>query len=432
MKAPFYYISINGRDISELVENFNYEDCVEEDDMLTFTIFSKLSSKFAEDEAIKAGTLAEFKFGYRAGKTSDLRKARITDISYKYGENVKISVKAMDLGTVMKKSTSNKIWRNITTREIALEIASRYGMTVEADFDGKFWKSVPQGHLSDFEFLQQLSMKETDGNYIIQITDTVIKFIRRALNERSLTTLTFKDPNSGIISFSSDYKESSAKNEGVGVSMAGFNPMDKKAEVGKADPNSQKNAATLGERKTIYSADGNIMGSWGSEESTNLNVKQVAQKPAKEETTFEKTTRLGKTIVTAVQDPTELTNMANTSNKTGNLKILTGSLVLEGKPNIRSNRIITLSGFFKRDLGNWYVKKVTHSITSSGYTTTLDLEKNGSNSKVAGRGKATNPNTAKGNPETSLTDAAKKILSVYDQNGTKVAQTDGTNYTAPK
>lgn len=58
------------------------------------------------------------------------------------------------------------------------------------------------------------------------------------------------------------------------------------------------------------------------------------------------------------------------------LKDLTASLVIEGNPTIIADSIIEIKGVAGIHVGKWFVDKATHSITKSGYTTTLELRKN--------------------------------------------------------
>jgi hypothetical protein len=47
-----------------------------------------------------------------------------------------------------------------------------------------------------------------------------------------------------------------------------------------------------------------------------------------------------------------------------------------GIPEIKANSVITINGVGKKWGGNWFVKKATHSIDSSGYNTKIELSRN--------------------------------------------------------
>jgi hypothetical protein len=53
--------------------------------------------------------------------------------------------------------------------------------------------------------------------------------------------------------------------------------------------------------------------------------------------------------------------------------------VVEGNPNIKADSIIEIEGVAGVHGGKWYIAKVVHNISKSGYTTTLELSKNATN-----------------------------------------------------
>lgn len=406
MKAPFYSVFLDNdekRDITYLIESFKYEECTEEDDLLSIRIASKYAEEFDKDSEIKEGTKLLFKFGYIGGLVSKLKRARITDISYKYAERVSIEVKALDLGNVMKKVTSSKVWVG-TTKQIAQEIADRYGLDLVIDYDGRTW-NIPQGNDSDFEFLQKLVLREQDGNYIMFVSGNDLKIVKKGLNKASAISLTYGEASSGIISFTSNYSEATAKTEGIGNTVKGFDPLNKKPIEKSTSPDKQDNACHTGEKVNIYNSVGEKIG------TKTLNP------------TDDKA--FGKNVVATSSNSEDVSNLSNSLNKKGAAKMLTGSLVLEGNPVLEADAVITMLNVFKRDLGNWYSKKVAHEISGSGYRSTVKMDKNGSKKgKVA----SPNPNTSKGKSVEECKDTV--TVSVYNANAEKIGVRD--SYVAAK
>lgn len=416
MKAPFYSVFLDNdekRDITYLIESFKYEECTEEDDLLSIRIASKYAEEFDKDSEIKEGTKLLFKFGYIGGLVSKLKRARITDISYKYAERVSIEVKALDLGNVMKKVTSSKVWVG-TTKQIAQEIAGNYGLDLVIDYEGRTW-NIPQGNDSDFEFLQKLVLREQDGNYIMFVSGNDLKIVKKGLNKASAISLTYGEASSGIISFTSNYSEATAKTEGIGNTVKGFDPLNKKPIEKSTSPDKQDNACHTGEKVNIYNSSSTTIGTKTANEESVLG--SVSQKL--------KDTVLGRNIVSTSSNSEDVSNLSNSLNKKGAAKMLTGSLVLEGNPVLEADAVITMLKVFKRDLGNWYSKKVAHEISGSGYRSTVQMDKNASKKgKVASR----NPNTSKGKSVEECKDTV--TVPVYDANSEKIGISD--SYVAAK
>lgn len=91
----------------------------------------------------------------------------------------------------------------------------------------------------------------------------------------------------------------------------------------------------------------------------------------------------------------EITNKANKKHKGDKLKELKATVVIEGNPSIKADSVIEIKGVSDIHSGSWYVEKATHSITKSGYATTLELAKNASNVPITSDGKQIITNNSK-------------------------------------
>lgn len=413
MKAPFYRIFIDNdskRELTEYVDGFKYEDCTEEDDMIEFRISPENAKVFDEDKELITGVNLTFEFGYMGLETSGFRKARITDVSVKYADFISITVRALDKGTVMKKQSSCKVWKDKTTKDIVSEIAQMYGLTPYCEIEGTRWKSLPQGHLSDYEFLQQVAMKEADGDYICFVRDTELRFEKRGVEKKSKRTFTYGDPESKILSFEPKNQESTAKKGGINSTAAGFDAMNKKPVVHSS---SRKDGAMLDEYVNVYDANGNKTGT----------KKVPIQQPEKQQKDATLGTQgLGQTMVMPPMDGKSLGSTAKSQTKAGALNQETASLRIEGDPTIRANEVITMAGVFKKHSGNWYAKKVTHEINSGGYITTYELAKNG---RKVGSVKATGKvnktvGSSKSEPNKTTIPVQKQSVNKYNANAEKV------------
>lgn len=359
MKAPYYKLWIDNddtRDITEFVESFVYEDTMDEDNLLNITLSSKFSLQLADDSDFITGQIIAFKFGYIGGEVSQVHRARITDISRKYRERVTMTVKCLDLGTKVKKvSNGGKIWSDKTSSEIAKEIADKFSLELEADTTSKKWESLPQGNMDDLEFLRYLASREESGAYEVYIRNTTLYFVKRGIGRDSLLTVTYGDGDSGIISFEPSIKESGQKPESSKSTVAMVDSLKAKANNVVVDANSEDKTGTLGTIKRTY-------------DENAVEIKGEGE--------------VGKTIVSPVQDDVEAKAIANTAKKKATLKSQVAKLVMEGTPRLTPNNVITIKNVAKSDAGNWLINKVSHSISPSGYTCSMDLTKNGNKRKL--------------------------------------------------
>lgn len=189
--TPFYTIRIDDLDITPYVASFQYEDCTEEDDMLSLSM-PALPETLLDDERFKVGKDIEFLFGYRGGVASPLRVMRISDIDWQYGQTVTATVKGYDYGQLLKKVPYTKVWVNKTASEIATEIARFYGLeTNEIERTSYRYSNLPQAQKTDWELLQWLVDREKDGSFHFYIKNNALFFKRMELNQNAANTFTY-------------------------------------------------------------------------------------------------------------------------------------------------------------------------------------------------------------------------------------------------
>lgn len=385
---PFYSIFLAGNEkleITEYVESFTHTQSTKKDNTLTLKIYAEKADIFDSLE-LNRGKYIQIQYGYKSGAVSDFYSLRISDIQYSYGATININVTCTDKGNVMKKSTSNKVWSNVTTGDIVKEISAKYGLEYQADYEGKKWDNLVQGNLNDFEFLQQVAEKEKDGNFIIYVHKNKVLFTKRGLDKNSSLLLEYRNPESGIISFKPKETETTLKPESISAQSTGEN-----STVADAD---NANVPVLGEFKYTYNANG---------ESIAAN--------------------LGKLITLPEKDTNVAENRLKTAKKEGTLKGLTATLSLVGNPGLNPNEVISLAGVFLRHTGNYLITEVKNTITKSGgYITDLELNKNG---QKIGEKPAEVVNKTVGSEKGKTN---KVTLLVYDADGNTIGQNTGSDY----
>lgn len=351
-KSPFYRVSMakSGRDITDLIDSFSYEDCTEEDDVVKIVIRGKHPAiiddpEFSEDVRIR------FIFGYLGGDVSPIRVAKITDINYKYGKTVDMTITATDLGRDLKVTESNKIWKNVTSKEIITQIAKKHKMEVNIEGETKKHTNIPQGNSSDFDFIKYLASIEP-GNYIYYVKGTTINYVKRKISKAPSYTFIYGDPSGGVLGFNVTVKKDK-KNAGSGETKAtGINPDTMETVSNKANKTVEKTG------RYVYDENSNLI--------TDTDT--------------------GKALTgVVVKNPTDAKAVTEKAKANSELEGITASLELEGMPNVAADKILAMNGVAKKHSGNWYISKATHKVDRGGYKTACDLKKNATSQDVSNK-----------------------------------------------
>lgn len=378
--APYYRIYIDNnaqRDISEQVESFIFEDTVGEDNLLRLTIAQDFAATLADDSDIAPGKIVAFQFGYMGGQLSPLHRARITDVIPKYRERISLDIVCLDLGTVIKKSESSKVWEKLTSSQIAQQIAAKHGMQYEGTTTRKVWDSMPQGNKDDFSFLKYLAKRETDGNFQAYVRGTTLYFIKRNTKGNSLLTFSYGEPEGGVVAFMPSIKESDAEPTSTATELTHIDPKTGQVSTIAVNNTTEAKTGTLGTYKTEYTASGDFV---------------------------------RRNYVEVVENPVEAQNVVNSSKKAAILKTIEATLIIEGNPALVPDNVCTVVNVGQRFAGNWYIHKVKHMVDRAGFQSILELNKNGLGT---GKDKATDSNKDIGGD--GVDDAVR--LKVFDANG---------------
>lgn len=344
MKSPVLNLDLAGNNISGFVESFKYEDTMDKDNVLSFSIKEELVLLFLNDSTLQEGAELIFNFGYVSGALSETHKAIISDIETSYNDGgITATIKAIDKGHFVKKTSSPKIWKAYKTSDIAKEIASKYSLGTSIEDTSKEYPNLPQGNLSDFEFLQELADKE--NNYVFFVRNNVLHFEERGLEKPSVLTFTFGASN--VILFRPSSKLSKTSGVGDNTELSTFDSNAKTSEPVLVDDANEENATTT-KGVFINSDKGELIGN--------------------------------KKIVKGTDDKEEATNVSNNIKKKDALQAQQATMTIEGIPTLVPNTVITIENVAVRHLGNWLVTSVGHTISNSGYRCNLKMTARGSRS----------------------------------------------------
>lgn len=440
IKTPFIQIKINPKegesyDIGYAVTKFMYEESIDKDNIIELEIASRYVTILSDLEQVQEGAELEYTFGYLGGSISTTHRAVITDLDHIFAyKNINLTIRALDKGSVLKKTSSSQMYENVTSSDIAQLIATRHGLDIKVDKTTKVWTKQPQGNLDDLTFLRKIASQEKSGNYIVFIKDNILNFVRRGLDTKSLITYTYGEGNNGILLFQPRWRESTATPDAMGSSSTGFDPIKKLFNIVEEKAESENEVITTGDYHLIYSADGEHVANGTDNESfstegakteTSTNGNSFA------ESGIEDIVKTGKQFVSgAFGDDLKDKNAGNKKAKT--TKILEATLNLVGNPLLKINALLTMANVTKRYNGNWFIVSCRHTITGTSYLTETTLNRNGSKKPISGKSTkaADQPNKTTGDDNAVNDDV---IILEYDANGNRTADiTTANNYVPPQ
>jgi len=385
-KSPYYQIKIKdtGEDITKYVTDFVHEDCLEEDDLLKFSL-NDINQDFIENSSIEKGTTILFQYGYLGYKITNAAFAVVKRIEPKFGDIIRLSITCLDKGSNMKRNASSKIWKNQTASQIIKTIVERYSLELVSEPTKKVYSSIPQGNRTDFEFIRYLTGIEQSGSYIFYIKEFKAYFVKRDLKKEPAITFTYRDGTGKVIAFSPVESDEGDKNAKTEASVSSVNPVTGETINATASPDKL--------------AEGE--GFMGNAAGELLEIKNT-----------DTSNTTGQNIPFPARTQEDAVNVVNAENKKASLKSMTASLVIEGDTLIKSGDLISIAGVPSRYAGVWRVIKVTHTINGGGYISTLELDRNIPTAKT----KASDINKKVGPKQGEET---KKVYN-YDKNGNRI------------
>lgn len=285
------------------------------------------------DKYLVLGKYIEVKMGY-VDKLETVFYGLITSLDFDYPaeDTPSIAVTAMDVSFLMMKGNGSKSWLNKKYSDVAKELGKKRCSKVIVDDSKQQIGTIDKNKMDDFHFLQQIAEMI---NYEFFVVGKTMYFRKPLTSAKPVTTLTY---GKNLISYSTDMNLSDQVSE---VIVRGWNPKEQKVIEAKG-----KTVNKLGSNSKTGKA---IMASLGSfEEYVYTNVESAAEAQA--------------------QADGLLNERA--------MKLVTGSGECIGIPEIRAGRHIKIEGVGKKLNQPYFLTSVTHTINSSGYLTSFEVEGN--------------------------------------------------------
>lgn len=395
-KNPFYRVMIQDteQDITDRVVRISYEDTIEQDDLVKISL-DKLDLEFIDNTKINKGTKLVFTFGYQGGDISPKRLCVVKDFETNYSTTITMLVKALDQGYLMKKLTSDKVYKGKKSSDVVKEIAGIFGLEYEIQETEITHDALPQGNKSYHVFIQELADREgassgNKGSFQFYVKGNKLYFTERDLSKESIRTFVYGSGDDIVKSFTPRYEQKSGESEEVsasGIDLDSNESFTEKANVADSEETG------VGQNKIVYDVNGKVI----KKIENATGKKLVPDSPVQSET---------KKKVTGKQKDAELTE-------------LKGTLSIEGDPLVESGKIITLSGVAQKHAGNWYIETAYHVVSRSGFSTELRLSKNAAiKPPVEDKTKVKYQNKSVGDTES---DVKKEVPVIrYDVNGEEI------------
>ncbi|RUP38226.1 MAG: hypothetical protein EKK63_12665 [Acinetobacter sp.] len=393
-ESPFYKVTIqeSGEDITDMISKLSFEDCLDEDDMVSITV-DNADTDFTDRNDIQANNHLIFMYGFIGGSTTGQKIAVIKDSEPDFADTISVTIKARDLGFKLKKDTSNHHWENKTSSEIVKDIAKIFDMQCVVDETTTKHVSKAQGNRSFFQFCKKLAKDEgadeKGGSYEFYVRGGTIYFTKRDFSKPSKRTFTYGDGTS-VISFQPSFEQ---ENEATSMSVtaSGVDKDSGEAFTVKAEKPETKEVS-LGKAPVNFDVDGF---------KKNTNVVPT------------KTT--SGNVVNSPGNKDAAKKVASGANRTASAVQLKATLKTELEPTIEAGEIITVNGVGKRYSGNWQIRKKTDDVTESPATSTFELIKNGTGkpiSKASSNAKTQNTTTGESQGDSSKMNTKKQVKDV--------------------
>lgn len=412
--TPFYKVIIQktGRDISGIISRLSHELAVDEDNLIVLEI-KNTKPDIVDDPDLKEGEILSFNYGYLSGKVGPIYLCRISSIIPDYGDIINITIRCTDLGLLMKKNSSKKVWTNISSSDIVKQIALANGLKAVVDKTSRVHVTMPQATKSDYDFIKYLVSLEQDGSWRFFMRSDEIHFTRLKLEAQSSRTVVYNDANKGVKRFkpySEEILKSAASRDTIVTST---DPFTNKAVNNVINNSTSKDDVKLGD--FTYDLNSVQLGYGKNPLTGGKSSPLQGQRPSQVQKATQDPSKTGQHVYTPSRLSDEALAIGNKVKKKKALSDYMANLTIEGDPDFIEDTVITMSGTIaKKDSGNWYVSRASHIIESTlGYETRGVLNKNAGKKPIGNKDIQKNVNSTVGTDKTQNSQVKKDVKLIY-------------------
>lgn len=346
-------------DLAGRVLSFSFDDDEKKPDKGQL-VLDNFDLRFYDEKLLVPGTILDFTWGYNG----------------LFSQTVSLVIKSLKGGTTLtvtceskkqliNREHNNRVFENVRYSDIAETIAKDNGYRTDAIFVDQtdpVFETVTQARMTDAQFLRHLADKlgfewyvDTDGFH----------FHERKIGQRPVRKfIYYNDPEQGdVLNFSIEEKTNSRAGK---VTAKGRDPSKKKTHSNSNDNSSDKSNKSAVEFVAVVGGAGLKKVKVTKPSTPNDNVSSTNTLP-----TAAPDAAAGKQVARGLQRRSALNNVKLT-------------LDCIGDPEITAKAMIEVTGIGKSFSGLYYVEKIKHSVSASGYTMQLTCKRKGRNSGIGG------------------------------------------------
>jgi len=340
--APNYQLLIDGKDI--LREHFieitrvTFEDTLEGADSFSFSI-NDPGITWLDRDFFEPGKEVEIKMGY-VDRLTTMIVGEITSLSPNFPTDgtPQLEVRGYDFSYQFTRGRGQRSFEKVRDSDIVASIADKAKRKLETRIDQTetTYLHVVHDRRTDYDFIRALA----DRNFFeFFVREKTLYFRQSNRKEREIVTLRY---GASLLSFN---PELNTANQPTEVTRRGWNIQTREEIVGRARRGSEE-ARERGRR----SGGDMIENQYGTVEE------RISDRPV------------------STQQEAD-TNARSTLNRMAE-GLIRGSAECIGIPEIRAGENIRLEGLGKKFSRKYYVDRSRHTISSSGYSTNLNVKEN--------------------------------------------------------
>lgn len=339
--APSFSVLVEGTDLIKQgvgITSVKVDTSVDQADSLSFVVTNAFDIVKREfnwlDDYLAAGKYVEVKAGY-VDKLKTVFYGLITSVKFDFPQEgtPKVNVNALDITFLMTKGIKSRSWTEKKISDVVKTIVSEY-MKVKSnkvDDTGTVYKIIEQSRQSDYDFIKE---KAQEHNYEFFITGKTLYFRQPHKSKTSVLTLEW---GKNLKSFSPEIDIADQVTE---VVVRGYDEINQE----EIESNSKDIEKMESDAETGQDILKKVCGS-GVKEYYYENVS--SEKEAQDRAT------------------------AILNDKA--MSFITGNGETIGIPEIRAGRYITMNGLGAKLSQLYYITSATHTIDSSGYSTSFSV-----------------------------------------------------------
>ncbi|MCL7412013.1 MAG: hypothetical protein M8353_00130 [ANME-2 cluster archaeon] len=344
--APVFQINVDGKELAEEgveVTDTTVDISLDSADHFSFSInnpydVGKKEFKWLDNDMFETGKEVEIRMGYLSTLTTMIL-GQISSVRPTFPSSgiPQMEISGYDLSQQMMKSKKPNSWPEMTDSDVVKDIASSYNLKTSHVEDTKTkYPKIIKDEDSDFHFIKKLADR---NGYEFFVRENNI-FFRVPKNDRKeIAVLKWGE---SLNSFSPELNVANQVSE---IEVRHWDPKTKKQIVARAKKGDEHG------RDSGKKSGGDLV-----EKTAKGAVVKVIRIPVNSKEEAEK-------IAKAALD-----KLAE--------GLIKGSGECIGLPDIVAGENIRLEGLGKKFSRTYYLEKATHTISSSGYTTTFDIKEN--------------------------------------------------------